>query len=225
MSWPPLPLAEQMAIDLACSALGASADPVEPMLVIASTSPAAVAVLTRMSGPLVVAAESQAVVDEARAELAKGAHPRPGDVDVVTLDDAARAGRTYRQAMWLVPSSAGVSQLPAIDRLVADGGKLAIVGSGPLRRIRSGTRGWAPGLTEDAGDPLGLGRGLAYRVETERRLYGVRSALWALAGVVARRAARQDLADRCEAGYRLALEDGRRPRLWSVGVWVGRKPN
>lgn len=206
---PRLPRLEyRLAFDLAAAALRDCDDGESPLLLVVSLP--ALVEEARVRWPVV------AVMDDVPAPSADGS----------ALADRRWIGATYRKGMWAAPQSVTWrARLEAIDAVLADGALLGILTAGPWA--------WLLALFRSAlasGEPrwpiAGLGGELArrrFRVAHAYGLGGVESALWAALGRLSARAGRDDLADRCEAAYRLALAAPRAPRLAAFSLLVFRK--
>jgi hypothetical protein len=215
----PLPL--RLALDLATSELAVVGDE-HPTIVIAATPGAAAEAAARIHKATIVRERPTAGSD------GRTSRPVSSPWEIVEADSRGvplrLASRSFAAALWIWPQRRSWRHwVKELDRVVQHGGPVAIVGSGPLDRLRSQLRPHSALTSSSAADPFTAGAELGYSVEATWRLCGVRSTTWATLRIAAERAARPDLADRCEAAYQLGLVEARAPRLWSVGVWVGRK--
>ena len=127
------------------------------------------------------------------------------------------------RVVWLKPTRATLDDgVALIDRAAQDSALVAVVGSGPLDRWRVGVRVRFR-RSDPAVDPFDVARILGFSTEQEWRVLGLRSAVNAPVAIAARRVDRWDIADRAEARYRLSLIEPGAPRLWALGVWIGRR--
>jgi hypothetical protein len=149
------------------------------------------------------------------AALVTGARDRfDGRVTATSDGDRAQIGGV----LWIRPDVGSWKRdLPDVLDVVPRGGRLAIIGGGPLEWPRSRVRRSAI-VSADA-EAVGLTAGLD---EIDRwRLVGPASTAMAVARLVAGRLGRDDLQDRFEAAYReRLLTDG---PVWTIGVWLGQR--
>jgi hypothetical protein len=212
-------------MDLAIAAISDARGSEVPVELVASQPGSVGELMARLEMPMTIVAMSSAVADAARQAATEGLEPGLLGIEV-TLADASQSSRPVRHlaAVWMAPERSTYRRLAQdIDASLAPGALLAVIGAGPLAVVRS-RLGNGHGEVQSTGvDPASVGSALGYRTIATWRLLGLRSLAWAGLRAGAERVRRPDLADRFEASYRLALDAGDRARLWSMGVWVGRK--
>lgn len=196
------PLEYRLALDLAFASFAREDAPGAALLVLAASDPSLVfEVGARVTGPLAI-------------------------VDDRTRWEQLRGGETYPCGVWACPSR-GTSdgQLQALSALLGEGALLGVVVPGRLRAVVERAR--QPGQRHrQPWNGGAVGQALAaqgYRLERAYGLGGPRALAFALAGRLVARLGRPDLADRCEAGYRLSLAPARGGRCSLATLLLFRK--
>ena len=214
-------LPERMALDLSVANL----EPGRPgvtILITASPS-AAREVMWRVAAPVVIVAHSTELERSIRKGLASEVDRDRGTTISTIEGFDPLASRPVERVLWLRPTRATLDEgVALIDRAAQDSALVAVVGSGPLDRWRVGMRVRFR-RSDPAVDPFDVARILGFSTEQEWRVLGLRSAVNAPVAIAARRVDRWDIADRAEARYRLSLIEPGAPRLWALGVWIGRR--
>jgi hypothetical protein len=214
-------LPERFALDLTLANLEQGRT--GAVLVITRSATAAREVLLRFATPLAIVAHTEESARDVREIVASGIHPDPDGVTVSTFGDFdAVACSPVESVLWLMPTHDTLEDGVALVHS-AMAARIAVIGNGPLHRIRLGMSRARYGRRARAVDPFSVGAGLGFDTEQEWWLLGLRSAFNAPVALLARRLGRWDVADRADAGYRLSLIESGRPRLWGVGVWIGRR--
>jgi hypothetical protein len=214
-------LPERMALDLSVANLGAGR-PGVTILITASPS-AAREVMWRVADPVVIVAHSTESERSIRKRLASEVDRDRGTTISTIEGFDPLSSRHVERVLWLRPTRATLDAgVALIDRAAQDSALVAVVGSGPLDRWRVGRRVRFR-RSDSAVDPFDVARILGFKTEQEWRVLGLRSAVNAPVAIAARRVDRWDIADRAEARYRLSLIEPGAPRLWALGVWIGRR--
>lgn len=210
---PELPLAHLLALDLAVAALAHNSEPDEPSIVIAPSQPIADEAVARYPVQPDVLNEGAADLEERRLRAAlPGATP--------DLHPARLAS-----ALWIAPQhSTWRAQARDLDALLRPGGVVAVIGGGPLAVLLARLRPEGAGFSRGAVHIGDVARLLGYSTVGRWWLYGPRSAGWGCLRIAVERLGRPDLVDRFEAAFQSSLVETTKPGLWSIGLWVGRKP-
>ena len=196
---PEAPLAHLIALDLAVAALDHLSAEHEPAILVGA---------------------STAVADEAAARIATG----PLASDETPAQAESRPDAPGR-ALWFAPQRRRLAtQARELDARLRPGGVVAVIGGGPLTALHIMVRPVGAGFPPETADARAVARLLGYETVARWWLFGPRSVAWALLRLLAERIARDDLVDRCEAAFQSSLIESGRPFLWSISVWVGRKP-
>jgi hypothetical protein len=211
-------------MDLALATLDAGADRAGPLLVLSGVPATTVEVLARSERPLTLLTESTAEMAGATTAAALF-RPRSVSVGMAKDEPSDNDDQRYREALWVGPRiSTWRARARRVDASLYPGGRVAIIGAGPLADLQLRLRPASLGLSADAADCRRIARALRYETVAWWRLSGLASAGWALLRSGADVLRRPDLADRLEAAYRLSLVRPGTPDRSSIGVWVGRKP-
>lgn len=216
----------RLAFDLAAAMLFGNARADSRIALLASSPSFVPEWLVRTTNPPTIIVDSERIAATARA-LVDGWAP---DEKVVVLGTLyAKASTTTAEhdgALWASP-------LPGTWRTLFDGLDGILTGDASLVVLTAGRLGWLSGSVGrcfTAGEPRlpvrGLDRELerrGYRTENVFTIGGIDAFRWAALARVAKLAGRPDLADRCEAGYRLALVPRRRGQVGLFTLIAARK--
>ena len=201
----------RLAFDLAFARLAEERRVEHPILLVASASVFVQETLARAAAPVTVLAESARMADIGRSPAGPDALWPQTRVEVLGPDsDPPSATGGYKGAIWASPQPLTWRRcLGALDGALTDGALLALLVAGTGAPLLASLRtGWAPG--EPAWTAAKLQRKLEHLGYRTKRVYylgGPRGVVWAAMSRVAGVIGRPDLADRYEAGYRLALAD------------------
>jgi hypothetical protein len=213
----------RLAFDLAWSYLAGDRRRPTPMLLVLSAPVFFDEAMARLDGRACVVTGSPAVTIRAMQMARQGLLKEEVTVRRVLGSDLREMTKNgFGSAVWACPPArTWTRQLETLDALLADSAVLVM-----LLHARS-----SPGLSR--GDRwLTASRGgalpaplatLGYRLVQQYPIGGPPSVLWAGLRRVASHLGRADLADSCEAGYRLGLATPVRPDLARLTVAICRK--
>jgi hypothetical protein len=195
-------------------------------LLLANSPSAVTEALARLTSPVTVVTPTRRLARMTEQIVASGIHPDPRSVNVSTTDEfPGRTNSPIDKVLWLQPSEETLETgIAMISGSVDQRAVIAVVGVGPLHRWRLTMQRDRHIRESRPCDPFVVTAKLGCESEQEWRLLGLRSAALTPFRIAAARIGRWDLVDRLEAAYRLRLIEARTPRLWAVGVSIGRRP-
>ena len=205
MSFRPSRLEYAHAFDQAASWLGGFG---EPFLAVVSTCEFVDQVLARAEGGVCFVCDDRAVRDHASHRLESGTVPIAVATRSQVFAGIEQVPNRFGAAVWAAPQPATChAMLDGIGELLEPAARLCLlVGSpwgGLLRPVR---RGWGPGQPAPLAAELRARIADAgWRVERAAQFGGLPSVGWAVAGLAAGVAARDDLADRAESAHHRAI--------------------
>jgi hypothetical protein len=213
----------RLAFDLAWSYLAEDRRRRAPMLLVLSAPAFLDEAMARLDGRACVVAGSPSVTVGAMHIARKGLLREEVTVRRALGTDLREMTKSgFGSAVWACPPArTWQRQLETLDAVLADRALLVMLlhtrGSLGLGRIEHRSPAAARGVTPPSLATLG------YRLVQEYSIGGPPSVLWAGLGRVASSLGRADLADSCEAGYRLGLATPVRPGLARLTVAICRK--
>jgi hypothetical protein len=215
-------LPERLALDIAVSHLESAGT--GPALVIPNSPVGVTESLARFTSAVIIATSDKSLERFAAKTIESRVNIHPDAVVMPTVVGTKLRFRSVEKVLWLWPTQDTFDANSAfIERYVAAAATIAVIGAGPLDRWRLAMSRPSPFSRKRPADPFMVGRRLGFAEEEAWRLLGLRSAVCAPLRIAAMKLGRLDAADRLEAAYRLRLIEARMPRLWAIGVSIGRR--
>lgn len=217
----------RIAFDMASALLSAGESRHQGRMLVASAPVFVEEALLRTAGPLTVVADSPWVAEASHRLAGNGRRQWPIPLEVMSYDSSELwSRRDHASAIWASPQPDTWRRwLPVIDAALLEGAPVAL--------LVAGNGGWLllPFRKQPVpGEPRWPAGSL--RREMRRRGYKVTDVLsigppaafgWAAAARLASIIGRPDLADRFEAGYRMALGRPTRRRLAALTLLIARR--